>query len=172
MLAGRPVLRSNLHLIDLMTGGAIDHVSEEQAATVAAGFANGTPNAPLSVSLIDYDQWTVSGEFNSDRPLYRFALGDKLQTEVYVSSTTGRAVQMTTGAERFWNWLGAVPHWLYFAELRRNSWLWSQVVIYTSLLGCFLAGIGIYIGVVRRPHCRRGDGRRIADSTGGTTLRD
>ena len=147
MLAGRPVLRSNLHLIDLMTGGAIDHVSEEQAATVAAGFANGTPNAPLSVSLIDYDQWTVSGEFNSDRPLYRFALGDKLQTEVYVSSTTGRAVQMTTGAERFWNWLGAVPHWLYFAELRRNSWLWSQVVIYTSLLGCFLAGIGIYIGV-------------------------
>jgi hypothetical protein len=36
---------------------------------------------------------------------------------------------------------------LYFTELRRHAGLWSQIVIYTSLLGCFLAGIGIYLGV-------------------------
>jgi hypothetical protein len=147
MLADRPVLRSKSRLVDLITGGSIDHVSKEQAAAVAAGYVKGTSGAPLSVALIGYDQWTVSGEFDADRPLYRFALGDTLQTVVYVSSTTGRAVQITTRTERFWNWLGAVPHWLYFAELRRNSWLWNQVVIYTSLLGCFLAGLGIYIGV-------------------------
>ncbi len=54
---------------------------------------------------------------------------------------------MTTARERFWNWLGAVPHWLYFTELRRHPNIWSQVLIVTSLLGCFLAGIGIYLGV-------------------------
>jgi hypothetical protein len=146
-LAGRPVLRSNFRLIDLTTGSSIDHISAEQATAVALGFMKGTPGAPPPFALIDYDQWTVSGEFDADRPLYRFALNDKLQTELYVSSTTGRAVQITTAGERFWNWLGAVPHWLYFTELRRNAWFWSQVVIYTSLLGCFLAGVGIYIGV-------------------------
>ena len=147
MLAGRPVLRANLRLIDLTTGSSIDRVSAEQATAVALAFVKGSPTAAPPFVLIDYDQWTVSGEFDADRPLYRFALGDQLQTELYVSSATGRAVQITTAGERFWNWLGAVPHWLYFAELRRNAWLWSQVVIYTALLGCFLAGIGIYIGV-------------------------
>jgi uncharacterized iron-regulated membrane protein len=147
MLAGRPVLRANFRLIDLTTGSSIDHVSPEQATAVALGFVKETPAAAPHFALIDYDQWTVSAEFDADRPLYRFALGDKLQTELYVSSTTGRAVQITTAGERLWTWLGAVPHWLYFTGLRRNAWFWSQVVIYTALLGCFLAGIGIYIGV-------------------------
>ncbi|HEY2845961.1 MAG TPA: hypothetical protein VGJ09_20030, partial [Bryobacteraceae bacterium] len=59
------------------------------------------------------------------------------------------AVQLTNSRQRFWNWLGAIPHWLYFTELRRHAGLWSQVVIYTSLLGCFLTAIGIYLGVRR-----------------------
>ena len=63
-----------------------------------------------------------------------------------MSAASGKVVQITTAHERFWNWLGAIPHWLYFAELRRNTALWSQVVIWTSLAGCFLTLIGIYIG--------------------------
>jgi hypothetical protein len=78
--------------------------------------------------------------------LYRFSPGDAAGTQLYVSSVSGRAVQVTTSRERFWNWLGAVPHWLYFSELRRNARLWSQIVIYTSLLGCFLTMAGIYLG--------------------------
>jgi hypothetical protein len=152
MLAGRPVLylgdTANSRPIDLATGSAVDAISAEQAATVARRFASGPKAATARIlGLIDHDQWTVSGDFNAQRPLYRFALGDEARTEVYVSSITGQAVQVTTGRERFWNWLGAVPHWLYFTELRRNAWLWSQVVIYASLMGCFLTGIGIYLGV-------------------------
>jgi uncharacterized iron-regulated membrane protein len=149
MMAGHPVLGAGRQFrpIDLITGSALDRISAGQAATVANGFVKETSPAPLPFTLIDYDQWTVSDEFDADRPLYRFALRDKLQTELYVSSKTGRAVQITTAGGRFWNWLGAVPHWLYFAELRRDASLWSAAVIYTSLLGCFLAGIGLYIGV-------------------------
>jgi PepSY-associated TM region len=151
MLAGRPVLTlrvgSNFHLIDLTTGAVIDHVSAAQAAMVATTFVKGTVSAPPRSTLIAHDQWTVSAEFDADRPLYKFALSDQFGTELYVSSTTGRAVQITSAHERFWNWLGSVPHWLYFSELRLRASLWSQVVIYASLLGCFLAGLGIYIGV-------------------------
>ena len=65
--------------------------------------------------------------------------------------------------ERFWSWVGAVPHWLYFAQLRRNAWLWTQVVIATSLIGCFLAATGIYIGLRQ---LRRAPGGRCSPYRG------
>jgi hypothetical protein len=58
---------------------------------------------------------------------------------------------------RFWNWLGTVPHWLYFTKLRQNAALWSNVVIYTSLVGCFLTVFGLFLGVW--PLRRRADSR-------------
>jgi hypothetical protein len=162
MLAGRPVLtlggRSIFHLIDLTTGTVIEHISAAQAATVATAFVTGTASAPPRSTLIAHDQWTVSGEFDTNRPLYDFALGDEFGTELYVSSTTGRAVQITSAHERFWNWLGSVPHWLYFSQLRLRASLWSQVVIYASLLGCFLAGTPVHepMGMARRRECAIG----------------
>jgi hypothetical protein len=159
MLAGRPVLHlrsgAGSRLIDLSTGSPINGVSLEQAAAVVRSYAaDAQRTVPRLLGMIDYDQWTVSGEFRADRPLYHFGLGDDKGTELYVSSSTGHAVQVTTAHERFWNWLGSVPHWLYFAQLRHRPSLWSQVVIWTSLIGCFLAATGLYIGVrqlVRRP---------------------
>jgi hypothetical protein len=151
MLAGRPALylERQPRPIDLLTGSVVGEISASQAAQIVKNFLHGANSGagPRLLGLVDHDQWTVSGEFRRHRPLYRFALGDAAGTELYVSSVSGRAVQLTTARERFWNWLGAVPHWLYFSELRRNAWLWSQVVIYTSLLGCFLTAIGIYLGV-------------------------
>jgi hypothetical protein len=149
MLGGRPVLFSGEQPrpLDLSTGTWVEGISADQAAAVAHAFATSDSPAPRLLGLIDRDQWTVSGDFNSSRPLYRLGLGDAAGTELYVSSRSGRAVQMTTARERLWNWLGAVPHWLYFTELRRHPNVWSQVVIVTSLLGCFLAGVGIYLGI-------------------------
>lgn len=157
MLAGRPVLRvrtaTTLQLIDLRTGAVIDGLSAAEGKEVVRTYAEGKqPASPELLGRINYDQWTVSGDFNADRPFYRFGLNRG--AEVYVSSTTGRAVQMTGAGERFWNWLGAIPHWLYFTELRHKPLLWREVVIATSLMGCFLAVIGIYIGItqfIRRP---------------------
>jgi hypothetical protein len=150
MLDGRPVLypREDSRPVDLSTGALIEGISADQAAGVAKSFAaNASPAAPQLLGLIDRDQWTVSGDFNSERPLYHFGLADAAGTELYVSSRSGRAVQITTTRERFWNWLGAIPHWLYFTELRSHPRIWSQAVVVASLLGCFLAGIGIYLGI-------------------------
>src|ERR1700722_4335148 len=118
MLADRAILylrnSSRPRLIDLATGVSIDRISYGQAATVAKRYTRDAAGAPRLLGLIDDDQWTVAGDFNADRPLYRFSLDDEKRTEVYVSSVTGRALQLTTARERFWNRLGAVPHWLYF----------------------------------------------------------
>jgi hypothetical protein len=169
MLGGRPVLDrrgagASSQLTDLMTGAAIGSISAAQAAHVADAYVDPPhTSTPRLLGLIDYDQWTVAGDFDADRPLYHFGLGDGRATELYVSSRTGHVVQLTSARERFWNWVGAVPHWLYFAQLRRNAWLWSQVVMVTSLLGCFLAATGIYIGVRQ---LRRGLGGRFSPYRG------
>ena len=154
MLAGRPVLSirqsSASHLTDLTNGAAIPQISAEQATRVANGYLSSAPK--VSATLLDrvaQDQWTVSGQFKLDRPLYHFALNDEEKTVLYVSSTSGRLVQATTAKQRFWNWLGPIPHWLYFLELRRHPQQWTQVVIATSLLGCFLTLTGLYLGFVR-----------------------
>jgi len=160
MLAGRPVLNwqssaETAELMDLSTGVLINGISPEQAARVAATYEPaGEAGAPRLLEKIDFDQWTLEGVPPQERPLYHFDLRDGSGGELYVSSTTGRAVQFTTRRQRFWNWLGAVPHWLYFADLRHRVVLWSQVVIYTSLTGCFLTVTGLYLGVrqlLRRP---------------------
>ncbi len=50
-----------------------------------------------------------------------------------------------------------MPHWLYFAKLRRNPRLWSEVVDGLSVAGCLLTVIGLCIGV--RQFLRRPPGR-------------
>jgi hypothetical protein len=156
MLGDRAVLyvRSGrqARLIDLATGVSINRVSYAEAAAAAKRYTRDAVGAPRLLGLIDDDQWTIAGDFNADRPLYHFSLDDERHAEVYVSSVTGRAVQLTTARERFWNRLGAVPHWLYFTELRRHPALWSRVMIAISLVGCFLAATGIFIGVRQLIH--------------------
>jgi uncharacterized iron-regulated membrane protein len=154
MVARVPVARvryvdGKTRLIDLADGHDIGSVSAQEAEDVAASFGKRSDrlSRPRLEGLIDYDQWTVSGEFNRARPLFRIALADGVGTRVYVSAVTGRVMQVTTALERFWNWLGAIPHWLYFAQLRRNAALWGQVVIWTSLIGCFLAFTGLWLGI-------------------------
>src|SRR5215475_13638603 len=49
-----------------------------------------------STKIIDYDQWTVAGKFDHDRPLKCIALNDDAGTEVYVSIASGIVVLTTT----------------------------------------------------------------------------
>ncbi len=151
MLGSRAVLRVGTQVIDLATGASINPISQDVAARWGA--------APQLLERITYDQWTVQGAHGPDRPLLHFALHDALGTELYVSSVTGKAVQRTTARQRFWNWLGSVPHWLYFTTLRAHGEIWSQVVIWTSLLGTFLTLTGFYVGLKQLK--RRSNGRWI-----------
>src|SRR5690606_13984455 len=97
--------------------------------------------------LIDYDQWSI--QERRQGPLWQFHLDGPRDAILYVSARTGEMAQSTTGHERFWNWLGAIPHWLYPRILREHSGAWTQVVIWTSAIGCFLTITGLYVGVVK-----------------------
>ena len=75
---------------------------------------------------IDYDQWTVSGEFDRYRPLDRIALDDEAGTEAYLSSVTGAVVLSTTRKARVANYFGSIPHWIYPAPLRHHASVWRE----------------------------------------------
>src|SRR5690606_33139071 len=112
-----------------------------------------------ALDTIETNQWTVTGAYDLYRPLHRFAVGDADGTHLYVAGTTGEVVLDTTARERFWNWFGAVTHWLYPSFLRQNGNLWTQVVIWTSLVGAFLTVTGLGLGIVQ---IRAGRSRRFS----------
>ena len=147
-----------VRIIDLATA-SVAAVPPDGAARIAAAYSAAKGALPRLLERVNYDQWTVQGNHDLDRPLFHFALNDERGTELYVSTVTGKAVQATTTRQRFWNWLGALPHWLYFTPLRAHGELWSQVVIWTSMLGTFLTVTGIYVGLKQLK--RRSSGRWI-----------
>jgi hypothetical protein len=141
----------------------IDDAKARAVALEAAPRIIGRPAQIQSVELIERDQWTVGDGGDGNRPLYHFILDDPAGTHIYISSTTGEVVLWTNAAQRFGNWFGAVPHWLYFTELRKDGPLWSQVVIWTSLVGGFLTVLGLYLGIAQ---FKRGKSGRLSPYRG------
>jgi hypothetical protein len=105
--------------------------------------------ARRGAELIDYDQWTVAGEFDRDRPLKRIALNDPSGTDVYLSSISGKIVLTTTRGERLANYAGSIAHWLYLTELRHYGHAWSALMWWLSLLATIGAALGATIGLLR-----------------------
>ncbi|WP_232476240.1 PepSY domain-containing protein [Flavisphingomonas formosensis] len=172
MLAGRPVLRIRPAIdpgrptaqmralpsaYDLSSGRPLAPLSPD--ATLAAGRSFGARfgiagPAERAVPL-RFDQWTVQ-TFRGHQPLYRIDYADPAGSTAYVAGNDGEIVQQTTRRERILGWLGAVPHWLYPTMLREDGTLWSQVVIWTSLAGCFLVVVGLWVGLARLRRTRDG----------------
>ncbi|MBO9519552.1 MAG: peptidase [Porphyrobacter sp.] len=153
MVDGRPVVRwtgaegKGLASLDQAAALAIDAAAAGRIAEGHMARAFGGASK-ASVEQIDRDQWTVYGQFRKHRPLYKASFADERGTVLYVSGLTGQIVQDTTTHERFWNWLGAVPHWLYFTALREIQPLWYNLVVYASVLGVFLSITGMYVGLI------------------------
>ncbi|MCW1429508.1 PepSY domain-containing protein [Novosphingobium sp. JCM 18896] len=128
------------------TGQEIRAVDTRQAGAIAAAFV-GAPVA--STAAVSQDQWVVTRAYKKIAPFWRVRLTDPAATDVYVVQRTGEIVQNTTADERFWNWLGAVPHWIYFEALRVFQEPWRQTVLWTSGVGLLGAIAGIWIGLLR-----------------------
>lgn len=127
-------------------------VAEDHAIAIATQYA---ARPVASHTTIDRDQWTVPQGYTPFRPLHKVSIADTARTDVYVSSVTGEVVLATTRKQRFWNWLGSVPHWLYFTPLRANPPLWRQVNLWVSGPAILIAISGIWIGILRLRARRR-----------------
>lgn len=138
-----------LHAADLSSAAV---TSEPLALAIAVEHARRRgldASQATVVALAQYDQWTVPNGLDPHRPLYRVALHDGPGTELYVSSTTGEVVRDTTRAERWWNYAGSVPHWIYPSALRSNWAAWDRTVWWLSLVALIAAASGLVVGTLR-----------------------
>ncbi|MET3475452.1 PepSY domain-containing protein [Variovorax atrisoli] len=139
--------RGGRHTVSARDGRVPGPVDAAQAEAVARDFS-GHASARWAETL-ERDQWTVPQGLNPLRPLHRIEVGDAVGTELYVSQVNGEVVRDTTRSERFWNWLGSVPHWIYFTPLRADPPLWHEVVVWLSAACIVSAVTGIVIGILR-----------------------
>ncbi|MBX5461716.1 MAG: PepSY domain-containing protein [Steroidobacteraceae bacterium] len=151
MWNGQPVYRVRdafvvERTISAVNGSSVTGIDAAQAVSSAGRRIN----APVrGVRTIERDQWSVAGRFDAHRPLHVVEFEDPRGTTLYVSSQTGAVVLDTTRRERMWNWLGAVPHWIYFTVLRKDQPLWRQVILWVSGVGIVGAVTGFWIGILR-----------------------
>lgn len=124
-------------------GSPVD-IGPAQASRTAERFGGA---AALQATRLDRDQWSLSGRLDPHRPLYAVDLADGGRH--YVSSRTGELVLDTTRAERGWNWVGAVLHWVYPTVLRSRPGLWHWVVVGLSGYALLTALLGTVVGVLR-----------------------
>lgn len=101
-------------------------------------------------TLTRIDQWMAAHRYQDYLPeVYRVKMEDEAGTYVYVSPFSNEVVQSVTARQRFLAWLGPIPHWIYPTFLIRNRPVWSQVVIWLSLVGCVMCLAGIAMGLIR-----------------------
>lgn len=140
---GRPVYASSGVLIYADDGTEQREADDAQIDRAAAAWTGQPIAQAVRTSIDEPDQWTLSGEIRNIRPLFKYAWPDG--QHVYVDGTTGDVVQYTTTASRFWAYLGAIPHWLYFTPLRTQP-LWFRTVVWLSLTGAATSILGLLIG--------------------------
>jgi hypothetical protein len=149
-----------LHADDLAPG---DVRTADLALAIAIAHARQRGLDAARATLVDalrHDQWTVAGDLDPHRPLWRIALHDGAATELYVSSVTGEVVRDTTRRERQLGYAGSVAHWLYPVALRAHPRAWTATVWIVSALASIAAIAGVVLGVTMLV-ARRG---RLTDS--------
>jgi hypothetical protein len=158
MIGDRPVYRfgagRNETIVFADTATIFDSVDREEAESIARRFAPGyTGPVRYDGYVTAPDQWTLQAQ--GQMPMHRFALDDPDATRLYVSEANGDVVLRTTRRERFWAYLGPVTHWVYFTPLRVHGSVWSEFIIWASLIGCVMCLTGLLWGVARYSPGRR-----------------
>ena len=99
-------------------------------------------------SLNEIDVWLIGAYPFKEYPVYKYVFDVEDKTEPYLSSRTGRGLQLTTSESRMWAWLGAIPHWIYIKQLRANGRQpWTDVVLWISGFGILMTLSGIIVGL-------------------------
>ncbi len=141
-------------VISAVTGRERGPLTEVEIRAFAAAQADAGPSP--AIRRVQRDQWTVRARYDPLRPFAVLSLDDPAGTELYLSEPTGALVLDTTRTERFWNWFGAIPHWLYWTPLRAREPLWRDVILWLSGVGIVGALSGLGLGLwrlrLRRPY--------------------
>lgn len=117
--------------------------------TTILSIAKNWNTSPISKidTLYDREIWIMYSRYENEMPIYKLYFNDDQNHELYISSRTGEVLQFTNKEQRFWAWVGSIPHKFYIPALRKNTELWIQSLTIGGVIA-LLAGIsGIVLGI-------------------------
>lgn len=139
--------RDRIAVVYADSGEIFHGLREADARQVGAAWVHLRPEDAIleSRQIHEDDQWTVQQRYQVYRPLWKFSWPTGEVT--YVSDVTGEVVQYTTRPSRLGAYFGAIPHWIYITQLRRNAAAWSRIVILISGAGTVATLLGLITGL-------------------------
>ena len=153
MLAERPVYRleddsGTSGVVYADDGSAPPLASRSLAARIAARATGAAVDSAAGELLDEPDQWLLEVS-RPEFPVARFALHDSAASIAYVSLRDGELIQLVTRRERVLAWIGAIPHWIYPASLRRHRDGWRYLVLTLAACGMIGCLTGLTMGIWR-----------------------
>lgn len=98
-------------------------------------------------TLSKVDQWIPFERWTKQMPIYKYYFDDEQKHQLYMTQD-GNVIQFTDKVNRFWAWVGAIPHWVYFTLLRQHQTLWTKFVIWAGYIGCVMCICGFVIALI------------------------
>ena len=140
--------RKTEKIYDAYSLKSINSFSKAQAKKLVLSFTK-DPIKDISIEH-DLNQWIPWSYYEALLPFYKFSIDDSKHTEIFISKKTGSIIQTTTRKKRLLSYIGAIPHWIYFVQLRRYRDAWGWVVIVLASFGLILSISGIIVGIYRK----------------------
>jgi len=128
--------------------GKLVDINEQKAIQLATIATGHTSHATVK-KIKKLDQWVPRVKYLKHLPIYKVYFTDDASTRVYISSLSGEVISLTTRSDRFWAWVGAIPHWIYFKDIRLHRDFWVQLVSWSAGLGFIMALTGVITGLAR-----------------------
>lgn len=136
-------------LINADVGGITANIGEKEAKNIVSNYTKRQYQIVKTEIITELDQWIPKSKYLPYLPIYKVHINDKSETIFYISSKSGDIIQKLNFSEKVWAWLGPIPHWLYFKNLRINTDAWRGVVIVISFIGVLMCVGGIVLGTIR-----------------------
>lgn len=156
---GKPVYRVKTgrkaqKTYDAISLEPIANFNEDHAKSLSESF-NGYPVKEIE-KVNELDSWVPWSYYKPLLPFYKCRMSDPSHTVLYISEKTGEIVQETNRRARWSARFGAIPHWIYFKQLRLSKGTWKLVVIILSSIGVLMSLTGIVAGIIRFRNRKRG----------------
>lgn len=106
-------------------------------------------NAPILKvdTLHKREQWIMYSRYVREMPVYKFYFDDKDKHQLYIAARSGEVLQFTSSTQRFWAWVGYIPHTFYIPFLRQNTDAWTNTLTVAGIIGMLAGLTGLYVGI-------------------------
>ncbi len=106
-------------------------------------------NAPVLKidTLHKREQWIMYSRYEREMPVYKFYFDDKEKHQLYIAARSGEVLQFTNSTQRFWAWVGYIPHTFYIPFLRQHTDAWTNTLTVAGIIGLLAGLTGLYFGL-------------------------